>query len=628
MLTRDYSFIMRKNFFIISLTVIILSGFLAYANSFSNGFIWDDEVLILGNHLIKNISNFNKIITQELMDKSATNYYRPLQVFSFMLDYHLWKLNPFGYHLHNFFLHILNAILVFFLARLFIQRINEKSPRTSYPVSRIPLLTALLWVVHPAHTESVSYISGRADLLAGFFLLSAMILYIRSQQYPLGYRPETSNQKREAFGAFYLLSIISFTLALFSKEMSVIFPLILICYEYFFREDEKLSSRVRRILPFLIIAIFYIFLRLTILNFAATAVWKKASLYSPNNIIRLFSFLKGAALYLGLAVMPINLHMERFIVPAKTLFDTDVLVFILISVVFLFIVRRLRNEKKRLVVFGAVWFLVFLFPQSTFVFVALMAEHYLYLPSIGMFLAISCGFEGLYSNPAVKKRVVSLVIAAIVIFFGLLTFSQNYIWHDALSFYRWTDKYAQSSYLTRNNLANIYAFLGNEDLAIAKYEQALVINPSVGIIQENIDKIEDNLIEKYKNAVKSKPDFAVNYYNLACLYRKKGRFDEALFYYKKALELKPNFIEAIVNSGNVYEAQGNYEEALKYYQKAVLINPQFAQAYFNIGVILANQNRLKDAEGYFQKALMVDPGYEKAGEYISQLQQLLEDTGK
>ncbi|MDP1853346.1 MAG: tetratricopeptide repeat protein [Candidatus Omnitrophota bacterium] len=625
---------MRGKFFIISLTVIILSGLLAYANSFSNGFIWDDEVLILGNGLIKNISNFNKIITQELMDKTATNYYRPLQVFSFMLDYHFWKLNPFGYHLHNFLLHILNAILIYVLVSSIMYQVSSKAFVDKQSAIRnpqsaiIPLFTALLWVVHPAHTESVSYISGRADLLSGFFLLSAMILYLSNQKPVIPFRAQARNQKTETFGVFYLLSIFCFILALFSKEMSIIFPLALICYEYFFRENEKLSSRVKRILPFLIIVIFYIFLRLTILNFAAIPIWKKASLYSPNNIIRFFSFLKGAALYLGLTVMPVNLHMERFIVPAKAIFDIDVLVFMLIFVVFLFIVRRLRQEKKRFVIFGAIWFLIFLFPQSTFVFVALMAEHYLYLPSIGIFLAISCGFEGLYNNPAVKKSIVSLVIAAIVIFFGLLTFSQNYVWHDALSFYRWTDKYAQSSYLTRNNLANIYAFLGNEDLAIAKYEQALAINPSVGIIRENIGKIEDNLIEKYKNAVKSKPGFAVNYYNLACLYRKKGRFDEALLYYKKAIELRPNFIEAITNSGNVYEARGDYEEALNYYKKAVLVQPRFAQAYFNIGVVLANQNKLKEAEGYFEKALMVDPDYEKARAYISQIQQLLVDVGK
>lgn len=255
-------------------------------------------------------------------------------------------------------------------------------------------------------------------------------------------------------------------------------------------------------------------------------------------------------------------------------------------------------------------------------FIALMAEHYLYLPSIGIFLVAACGFNSLYNNRIIKKSLVPPIVIAILIFFGLLTFSQNYVWRNPLTFYRWEDRYARLSYITRNNLANIYAFLGKDDLAIEKYEQALTISPNTAIIKENITKIEDNLIEKYKNVIKSQPGFAVNYYNLAYLYERKGRVDEAIIYYKKAIELKPNFVEAISNLGNVYERQGKFEQALTQYQRAVAVEPNFAQGYFNIGVVLAEQGKLEQAREYFAKALKIKPDYHKAVEYISQIEDI------
>ena len=405
--------------------------------------------------------------------------------------------------------------------------------------------------------------------------------------------------------------------------MGMILPLALINYEYFFRKQEKLSFRMKRLLPFLLIAIFYIFLRFTILNFALASPLKKAIIFSPNNIIRILSFLKGTVLYLGLLVMPINLHMERFMLPAKTILDPDVLLFIFLLIISLIILKNLKGEKRRFILFGMVCFFIFLFPQSNFMFIALMAEHYLYLPSIGIFLVAACGFNSLYNNRIIKKSLVSPIVIAILIFFGLLTFSQNYVWRNPLTFYRWEDRYARLSYITRNNLANIYAFLGKDDLAIEKYEQALTISPNTVIIKKNISIIEDNLIEKYKNVIKFQPEFAVNYYNLAYIYQRKGRVDEAILYYKKAIELRPYFAEAISNLGNVYERQGKFEQALIQYKQAIAINPNFAQAYFNIGVVLAEQGKLKEAQGYFEKALKINPDYRKARDYVEQIKEML-----
>jgi tetratricopeptide (TPR) repeat protein len=229
-----------------------------------------------------------------------------------------------------------------------------------------------------------------------------------------------------------------------------------------------------------------------------------------------------------------------------------------------------------------------------------------------------------------KKRFTQVILGLIICFLGLLTFSQNYIWRNTLTFYRWIDKYSSSAYLTRNNLANIYAYLGLDDLAIKKYEEALKANPKVDtkrmdVIVRNLSIVEENLIKKYERILKSKPWVSVSWYNLAYLYERKGRLEKAISCYKKAIEINPKFVQAISNLGNVYEKQNKLEEAMSQYQQAIAIEPKFAKAYFNIGVVLANQGRLNEAKEWFKKALEIEPNYQRAKQSLLRLKQMLKE---
>lgn len=608
----DYLF-MNKKYFFYSIIIIILAGVLSYSNCFKNDFVWDDYNLIVKNELIRNVHNYDKVLIQELLDKSRTNYYRPIQVFSYMLDYHIAGFSPFGYHIHNLLLHLLNAILVYILAGCFFRAALDKSDTIEVQIkaSRIALFSSLFFVVHPVHVQSVAYISSRADLLAGFFMLSTLLLYIRH------FKAEGIRR------ILYLSSIFLFCMALFSKEMSIVFPVILISYEYFFIREKNVScflSRINRLAPFLLIACSYVIMRLTILDFSLAPIWLKGGVYSPNIAIRIFSFLKGIVLYLTLLVMPVNLHAERIITPAVSIFNFYVLIFIFLLIVLVIVFKKFSIRNKRFILFGLIWFIVFLFPQSTFVFIWFLAEHYLYLPSIGMFLIAGYGVNSLWAR---KRNLARLIAVAIVIFWGLLTFSQNYVWRDSFTFYRWTDKYSDKGFLTRNNLANIYLYLGLDDMAFKKYKQALVANPYNETIRENISMVRNNLIEEYKNIERSRPGSSVNYYNLGYLYEIGGSLNEAISYYKKAIAINPNFVEAISNLGNVYEKTGDYDQALLKYRQAISLDPQFAKGYFNIGVVLANQGRLKEAKDWFSQALKIDPDYQKAEENIKKISQNL-----
>jgi protein O-mannosyl-transferase len=175
--------------------LILLAVFCAifYSNSLLNPFIWDDEALVVQNPIIRSPAGLLNAFTSDLYSgvDFGSNFYRPLQAVSYLWDYHFWRLDPYGYHLTNIALQILVSFLVFLFSFNFVKK------------REVAFGAALLFALSPLNTEAVTYISGRADMLLGLFLLSSFLLFIR------GYR---------------FFSWIAFILALLSKELAVVFP--------------------------------------------------------------------------------------------------------------------------------------------------------------------------------------------------------------------------------------------------------------------------------------------------------------------------------------------------------------------------------------------------------------------
>ncbi|TAK08083.1 hypothetical protein EPO44_03070, partial [bacterium] len=184
--------------------LIVCFATLFYTNSFANFFVWNDWTLIIENFLIKDWRNLPEIFTSAFWKPlvgEPSQIYRPLLSLSFMADFAVWGLNPWGYHLTNTLFHILNSILIYFLARVYVPAIPA-------------LMATLLFAVHPIHTEAVTYISGRGELIMTFFLLSGVLVFLKSE-------------KRTSW-LFYLVSLPLFFFALLTKETAVIFPLLLL----------------------------------------------------------------------------------------------------------------------------------------------------------------------------------------------------------------------------------------------------------------------------------------------------------------------------------------------------------------------------------------------------------------
>ncbi len=247
-----------------------------YSYSLKGGFLWDDETIVLDNPLIT-ASSFIAVFLHPVSVRFP-EYYRPLQILSYKLDYALWGFNAFGFHLTSVVVHVFNAVLLYAI----IARVS--SPRV------LSLFSALLFGVHPLLAEPVNYISSRSDVLCGFFLLSSMLLYLKIR--------ESGYKDAHMYGA-----AACFICALLCKESAVVFPLILLAY-------NRLIERrgIARVIPF----------------FAAAVIFAgaKAALFSGGRhigsqvpLIKLaFTDLTILARYCAAVFIPWGLH-KNWIIP-------------------------------------------------------------------------------------------------------------------------------------------------------------------------------------------------------------------------------------------------------------------------------------------------------------------------
>ena len=510
-----------KPSFIIPILLIIVLGFGIYFNSFSGKFIWDDNFLIRDNTYIKSASKLPYIFTKHIGASDEVKggkgfHYRPLQMLTYAVEYPLWKLDPRGYHIINTLFHILAALALYRLLNILFSN------------KALSIFTALFFVAHPIHTEAVSYISGRADLLMALFVFLTLIFYIKSLE----------SEKN------CTLVYMSYILALLSREGSLVLPLLIFLYHYAFKKDIKF----RKILPIWGITLAYIVLRFTLLrNFSFS------STHATTAFERIPGFFAAITEYIRLLFLPLNLHMIyknrlfNFAEP-KVLFGLLIFMFLLIYAV------RKRNTGK-IVFFGIAWFFITLLPQSNIYPIGTyMAEHWLYLPSIGFFIVLSNSLLSI-KGPKFAKFTAIVFMVGFIVFYSFLTIRQNIYWKGPVTFYKRTLKY----------------------------------NPKSGFLYN---------------------DLGLSYYNA-------GNTKEAVISYKKAIALDPDYVNTYVNLGNLYASTGNNAEALIFYNKAIGINPDYPMAYCGIGLLKDNLGQRDEAISFYKKAIALEPNLRVAHNNIA-----------
>lgn len=438
--------------------VIGLAGILVHAPALQGQRIWDDQYLSRDNPFIKSPLLILETFRHHLFLDSFSAHYRPVQNISFIFDYFFWNTDEFGFHLTNTLLHAGSGILLYFLLRhllrsfLFRGRsmsVQHRAHRRIPWISNAAFVVAMLWIVHPVHSAAVDYISGRADSLAFFFAAGGWLLFLKAEV----------TSRRLVCMMVYGLSAASGLLALLSREIACVWIVLFVVHLLWI--EKRILFRRRIITIICCIALFAIYAGLRQLPEQRQVASTQAGWSAP---VRATLMARSLGDYARLMVFPKNLHMERTVVdPGTWRTNADwrnaigieyLSILGLISLGVLIYGAAKSGPGQRVRIFGASWFFASYLPISNIAQLnATVAEHWLYLPSVGILIFVAgCAID----MPVYWRKLISCAATIAVVGLGVRSFARSSDWLNEETFYKRTLASGGISGRVAVNLAQVY----------------------------------------------------------------------------------------------------------------------------------------------------------------------------
>jgi len=619
---------------VISLFLVTLT-FSAYWQVLDNGFVNFDD----GRYVTEN-PQITKGITQETVIWAFTQSYasnwHPMTWLSHMLDFELYGLDPSGHHLTNLLFHIANGLLLFWV----LQKMTGAIWRSAF--------VAVLFALHPLNVESVAWIAERKNVLSTFFWLLTMWAYV-------GYV-----EKKQP----YLLVVLFLALGLMAKPMLVTLPFVLLLLDFWplqrLRWEDtyagngtlKIETKTPAKLILEKVPLFILVVGASIVTYM---VQKSEGAMRSTEFRSLTSSMANAVVsyveYLEKMVWPQKLsvfypHLGNELPVWKALVCGLVLVAITIAVL-----RGIRRAPYLGV--GWFWYLGTLVPVIGIVQVGeqAMADRYMYVPLIGIFIAIAWGFPELMKNG--KQKLLPILAGVFIPTLIVLTWAQVGHWKNGITLFEHAisvNEYQTPNFVfAYNNLGHALVSQKRFEEAVTQYQRAIKINPDYSKAYNNLGHVlnelkrYDEAIEQFQqaisieakyaevynnqgNALKRKgklkeskayfeeavrfaDDYAEAHFKLAATLALQGRSNEAIGQYQQVLQIKPDFIQAHINLANLLGQQGDLAGAISHYQQAITIDPGFAKSHNNLGSTLAQQGKFEEAIAHFETAIQIDPNY-------------------
>ncbi len=512
---------------------LTLATFVAFEPLRNNDFVdYDDYVYVTRNPRITGG------ITPESIEWAFTRFcsgnWHPLTWLSHMLDCQLFGLSPAGHHFTSLVFHTATALLLFWIL--------NRMTGSIWPSA----FAAAVFALHPLQVESVAWVSQLKSVLSGFFWMLTIAAYIRYVE-----KPRVSR---------YLLVVLFLVLGLMSKPIVVTLPFVLLLLDYWplnrFRwpgkGEEKYPPQpesadgnhnkfsavylVAEKIPLLILV-------------AATSVITYIAQQSAHAVVSVP--LKGRILhvstsYLGYIMKMVYPSRLAVLYPYPTEVHTDyLLLLIVISVLVL-----LRARHLRWLTVGWLWYLGTLIPVIGLVQVGnqAMADRYIYLPSVGIFIIAAWGVPELLKKWRYRKIVLPAAAVAALVALLICTRTQVSYWKNSLTLFGHALEVTENNFVMHNGYATALA--------------------------------------------------------------RNGQIDESIVHYKKALQIMPNYAEAYSNLGAVYSDRGELDQAVACYNKALSIKPDSASAHKSLGLTLLSQNKLDEAVEHFIEVMRIEPDYD------------------
>lgn len=593
--------------------LLLVAAALAYSNSLTGPFIYDDKTAIVGNPHIRSLWPLEQVLTAPYQSPIAG---RPLAGLSLALNYAAGGLDVRGYHATNLALHALCALVLFGCIRRTL-RVPLLEPRYGRAADELAFASALLWVLHPLNTECVNYVTQRTGSLMALLYLLTLYASIRARA-------------TERWGGWHTAAVVSCALGVTAKESMVTAPFMVVLYDVCFHGGGlRRALRERRQL--------YAGLLASWLLLAALNWWGPRSA-SIGGLAASFEYALNQCVilvhYLRLIVWPdplvLDYGMPQSLSIAEVLPQAAVLLALLAATGF-------ALWRRPPLGFLGAWFFVILSPTSSIVpiLTEVGAERRLYLPlaaAVVLFVLAAWTLverRGAGSKPPSdraatgRERAFQAGVLAVAIVLGWLTFERNREYQTEIAIWQSSVAAWPDNARSQNNLG-LALQDRNRDAAMARYHRALEIDPGFAHAYHNIGNTLRLLgrpaeaIPFAERAVELEPDNLDSRISLGSVLGAQGRLDEAMQQFERALAIHPHSADAHANLGYVLALKNDRDAALREYELALSIAPT-AITHYNLGNLLLELDRRSEALDHFREAARLDPGWADAQERVRRL---------
>ncbi len=637
----------RRNVLLATLILIVVGAVLTtYWPVLScEALYFDDGQYLTQNHLVQKPgwTSTKRFLFEVLEPSTVAGYYQPLAMISLMLDYALGgRTNDLRqFHRTSLILHALNtALLIVFLYLLFDQL-------------WVAAVVGLLFGVHPVTIESIPWMAERKSLLAAFFVLLCLAVYVR-------YARKTNR-------TLWCTCLAMYVLALVSKPTSTPLPALLLLLDYW--PLRRLSKRaVLEKVPFFVVGV--VAAIVTVVSQARTASVVLPKEYPPlalplilcHNIVFYPLTLVWPAKSSWFYPFPEPLSLAHPMVLAGVIGTAALMAALLVSL-----------RWTRALAVGWLFFFVAIFPTMGVIgfTVVIAADRFVYLPMIGFLLPVACLLTWFWRDAprvaGLTTRRLTIIVAALALAATEATATRHYLvyWSNTEDLFRhllatsprecvlhWnlgnalrrqdrleeaTEAYHTAlqlypdSHNAHHNLGMTLYQQGRREEAVTHYLAALRSKPDLYTTHSNLAVAlvelgkSDEAMAHFVKAVEIRPEYAEGQYNLGHELLTVGRIDEAIEHLTQALKIKPHYASAHIYLGGARMAQGNVEQAIAHYNEALRIEPDSYAAYNNLGIALARKGRTEEAVKHYTAALRLEPDSFQAH---SNLGRLLARQGK
>ncbi|MGA2172799.1 MAG: tetratricopeptide repeat protein [Sedimentisphaerales bacterium] len=561
--------------------------FVAFEGVSKNDFVnYDDDLYVTDNVLVRlglSVESIKWAFTTWHMGN-----WHPLTWVSHIIDCSIFGLKPAGHHLVSVGFHIANVVLLFLILK--------KMTRAVWPSAFV----AAVFGLHPLAVESVAWVAERKNVLSTFFAFLTIWAYFRYAQKPGLWR--------------YLVVVVLFAAGLLSKPMLVTLPFVLLLLDFWpigrFNGPggrRRFWPAVAEKLPLLVMSA-----AICVVTYLAQAKSKAVMgivtaplwLRSDNALLSYVGYIGKIFCPAQMAVMyPLNLK-------GPALWQVAVCLVLLLAVTAAVIAQRHRH---RFLFTGWFWYLGTLVPVIGLVQVGdqAMADRYMYLPGIGIYIAVAW----LAGDAAVRMRlpkVVPAVAAAIVLVVLLLmTRVQVGYWKDGLSLCEHALAITKNNYIMHNNAGMFLGKAGRLDEAIEHFRQALAIRPLYAEAHNNMGLalqekgLYAEAAAEFEKVLQSKPDNAKALNNYGITLAKQERYDEAIEKFSKAMEINSGYSNTLHNLYIAAVKGGKAEQALGIIKNWEQKTPGNAELYYRAGMLYETKGETASAIEQFEKGLEI-----------------------